>query len=409
MSTQRITKRSVDAARPRDTDSYLWDYDLSGFGLKVTPAGRKVYLVQYRLGGRKGRTRRVTIGNHGVLTPEQARTQAKRLLGEVAAGRDPAADQEKAKGEKTLGAVLDQYMQEHVQAKLKKATIEEYHRLVRLYIKPHLQRRMIVEVSRSDVARLHHNLRDKPYQANRVLALLSALFNWAEKHGLRPDGSNPCRHIQKYREQKRERFLSHSELAQLGKALVQADKEKNCSPWVLAAVRLLALTGARLSEILTLRWDYVSLEHGLLLLPDSKTGKKAIHLNAPAVALLMGLPRIEGNPYVICGEKPGRRLVNLEKPWRRLRKAAGIEDVRLHDLRHSFASVAAMGGMSLPLIGAMLGHGKSSTTARYAHLANDPVKAASEAVGRRIASALEGDSQASIIELGKASRKPRRN
>lgn len=408
MPTQRITKRSVDAARPRATDFYLWDYDLSGFGLKVTPLGRKVYLVQYRLCGRKGRTRRVTVGTHGVLTPEQARTQAKRLLGEVAAGRDPAADRDKAKGQKTLGAVLDQYMQEHVQAKLKKATIEEYRRLVRLYIKPHLQRRMIVEVSRSDIERLHHYLRDKPYQANRVLALMSALFNWAEKHALRPDGSNPCRHIQRYREQKRERFLSHYELAELGKALAQADKEENCSPWVLAAVRLLALTGARLSEILTLRWDYVSLEHGLLLLPDSKTGKKAIHLNAPAVTLLVGLPRIEGNPYVICGEKPGHHLVNLEKPWRRLRKAAGLEDVRLHDLRHSFASVAAMGGMSLPLIGALLGHGKPSTTARYAHLANDPIKAASEVVGRRIAGALAGESHASIIEL-ENNNKSRRN
>jgi integrase len=390
MATRHITKRNVDATHPRDTDAYIWDDELSGFGLKVTPAGRKVYLIQYRLGGRKGRTRRVTLGIHGRLTPDQARTDANRLLGEVAAGRDPAAQRDTGKADKTLGAVLHQFMREHTEAKLKASTIEEYRRLVRLYIKPQLQRRIIGEIKRTDVARVHHDLRDKPYQANRVLALLSGLFNWAEKHGLRPDGSSPCRHVQKYRERKRERFLSHAELAQLGDALRQAEQDQSCSPWTIAAIRLLVLTGARRNEILTLRWEQVNLEHGSLLLPDSKTGKKAIHLNPPATVVLEKIQRLEGNPYVICGERAGRHLVNLEKPWRRLRKAANLAGVRLHDLRHSFASVAAMGGMSLPVIGAMLGHTKSTTTARYAHLADDPVKAASHAVGRRIAAAMDG-------------------
>jgi integrase len=276
-----------------------------------------------------------------------------------------------------------------------------------------LQSRTIGDLKRLDIARLHHELSDKPYQANRVLAFLSAFFNWAEKHGLRPDGSNPCRHVEKYREGRRERFLSQAELGRLGDALREAEKDKTCSPWVIAAIRLLSFTGARRNEILTLRWEHVSEEHECLMLPDSKTGRKAIHLNAPALALLQTIPRIEGNAYVICGEKPGRHLVNLEKPWRRIRTAAQLDDVRLHDLRHSFASVAASGGQSLVVIGKMLGHSQPATTARYAHLADDPVKAASDAVGRHIAAAMEGSARTAggeIMDLSKsrgARRKPR--
>jgi integrase len=410
MAKGRVTKRSVDAAEARKTDSYVWDQDLPGFGLKVTPAGRKVYLVQYRLGGRKGRTRRYTIGQHGELTPTGARVEARRLLGEIAAGRDPAAERDKTRADKSLGTVLDQFMAEHVRPKLKPATVEEYQRLVRLYVKPRFQNRAIGELKRPDIARLHHELRDKPYQANRVLAFLSVLFNWAEKHGLRPDGSNPCRHVEKYREGRRERFLSQVELGRLGDALREAEQDESCSLWVIAAVRLLTLTGARRNEILTLQWEHVSEEHGCLMLPDSKTGRKAVRLSPPALALLQTIPRLEGNPYVICGERPGRHLVNIEKPWRRIRAAAKLDNVRLHDLRHSFASVAASGGQSLVIIGKLLGHSKPATTARYAHLADDPVKAASDAVGRHIASAMDGGAGGEIVDLSKsrgARREPR--
>jgi len=261
---------------------------------------------------------------------------------------------------------------------------------------------------RQDIAKLHHELGDTPYQANRTLALLSKFFDWAEKRGLRPDGSNPCRHIEKYREGRRERFLSQAELARLGDTLREAEQVKSCSPWVIAAVRLLTLTGARLNEILSLQWEHVSEEHECLMLPDSKTGRKAIHLNAPALALLQSIPRLEGNPFVICGERAGRHLVNIEKPWRRIRKAAKLDDVRLHDLRHSFASVAASGGQSLVVIGKMLGHSQPATTARYAHLADDPVKAASDAVGRHIAAAMEAGRSSEIVDLARSQRlKPR--
>ena len=406
LATAGITKRAVDAAKARKADSYLLDKELSGFGLKVTPAGRKVYFVQYRLGGRKGRTRRVTIGQHGQITPTFARDEAKRLLGTIATGRDPAAERDKAKADRSLAAVLDQFVAEHVRPKLKASTAEGYQRVARLYVLPSLGRHPIGEVKRADVARLHHEMRSKPYQANSTLAMLSKFFGWAEKHGLRPDGSNPCRHVEKYREGRRERFLSQAELGRLGDALREAEQEKSCSPWVIAAIRLLTLTGARRNEILTLRWEHVSEEHESLLLPDSKTGRKVVHLNAPALALLHAIPRLEGNPYVICGERPGRHLVNLEKPWRRIRAAAKLDDVRLHDLRHSFASVAASGGQSLIVIGKLLGHSQPGTTARYAHLADDPVKSASEAVGRRIASAMAGTTGGSLVELNHRRRRP---
>jgi integrase len=406
MATANITKRAVDAAKARTTDSYLWDRELPGFGLKVTPAGRKVYLVQYRLGGRKGCTRRVTIGRHGEITPTFARAEAKRLLGEIAAGRDPAAERDKAKADKSLAVVLEQFMAEHVRPKLKASTAESYQRIAMLYVLPSVGRRSIGEVTRADIARLHHEMRDKPYQANRMLAMLSKFFGWAEKHGLRPDGSNPCRHVDRYPQEGRERFLSQAELGRLGDALREAEKDKSCSSWAIAAIRLLTFTGARRNEILSLRWEHVSEEHQCLMLPDSKTGRKAIHLNAPALALLQTIPRLEGNPNVICGEREGQHLVNLEKPWRRIRKAAKLEDVRLHDLRHSFASVAASGGQSLVVIGKMLGHSQPATTARYAHLTDDPVKAASDAVGRHIAAAMEGVS-GEIIGLRKLKAAPK--
>jgi integrase len=403
MATGRITKRAVDAAKARKTDSYLWDPELPGFGLKVTPTGRKVYLVQYRLGGRKGRTRRVTIGQHGQITPTFARDEAKRLLGEVAAKRDPASERDKAKADRSLAVVLDQFMAEHVRPKLKASTAEGYQRVARLYVLPRLGHHAIGEVNRGGIARLHHEMRSKPYQANSTLAMLSKFFGWAEKHGLRPDGSNPCRHVEKYREGRRERFLSQAELGRLGDALREAEQDKSCSPWIIAAIRLLALTGARRNEILTLRWKHVSEEHECLLLPDSKTGRKTIRLNAPALAVLHKIPRLEGNPCVICGEKPGRHLVNLEKPWRRIRAAANLDGVRLHDLRHSFASVGASGGQSLVIIGKMLGHSQPATTARYAHLADDPVRAASEAIGRYIASAMESGGNGEVVVFAESS------
>lgn len=382
----RITKRTVDALKAGAKDQFLWDEDLGGFGLKVTPAGRKVFVIQYRVGGRAGRTRRVTLGTLGQLTPDEARDDAKRLLREVGAGRDPADARDRLRDTLSLGQVIDRFLAEHVDTKLRPRTREEYARLVRVHISQNLRSRLVSAVSRSDIAKLHHDLSATPYLANRVIAFLSKLFAWSEKHGLRPSGENPCRFVDKYREAKRERYLSHAELGRLGAALSQSTQ----GIYSVAAVRLLLFTGARLSEILTLRWDWVDLERGTARLPSSKTGPKTIYFNAPALAVLSLLPRLDGNPFVIVGDRNGAHLVNLQKPWQAIRKVAGLEDVRLHDLRHTFASVGAGGGASLPMIGALLGHSQPQTTDRYAHLASDPLREASDAIARRIDSALMG-------------------
>lgn len=389
MPSGKITKRKVDLTNPQEKEIYLWDVDLAGFGLKTTPTGRKTYLIQYRLGGRGGRTRRITIGQHGVITADQARASAKKLLGEVASGNDPAAIKDRAKAAKSLGEVLEEFFDEHVDSKLKKSTACEYRRINRLSIPKELKRRAVTDIARVDIAHLHHKMRDKPYQANRTVALLSKFFNWCEKHGIRPDGANPCRHIDKYQEKKHDRFLSSQELARLSEALTHSENQNTATPWMIAAIRLLLFTGARLGEVLNLRWDYIDFENQQIRLPDSKTGQKSIYLNAPALLVLSELPRLEENPFVICGEKAGRHLVNLQKPWRRIRKEAGLEDVRLHDLRHTFASIGAIGGVSLPILGGLVGHTQPQTTARYAHLSADPLKAANDAIGERISQAMK--------------------
>lgn len=227
------------------------------------------------------------------------------------------------------------------------------------------------------------------------------MMTLAEAWGLRPDGSNPCRHVKKYREDKRERYLTREELQRLGAALVQAERTKAESPFAIAAIGLLILTGARLTEILTLRWEYVDLADGVLRLPASKTGAKDVYLNEAAIKLLREIPRMAGNPHVITGKKSGARLINLRKPWRRLCMVAKLQGVRIHDLRHSFASIAVGAGMTV--IGKLLGHSQPATTARYAHLAADPIRAASNLVGTEISTAMHGQTERVRIRLGENS------
>ena len=384
----RISKRVVDATEKAAKDVYVWDSELKGFALKVTPKGRKVYLVQYRIGGRKARTRRVTLGAHGILTAEEARQKAKTLLGQASSGVDPAADRDVARTDHSIQALYEKFDEAHISIRLKEKSADDYRRIFRKHILPRFKHIGVRQITKQDLLRMHHDMRATPFVANRSIGVLSKFFNWCEQHGYRAEYSNPTRFVQKYKEPPRQRFLSTEEQKRLGDALTKAYEEGLATPYAVDALRLLSLTGARLSEILTLKWDYVNWERGTLELPDSKTGSKSIYLNEPAKDILSGIIRQAENPYVICGREEGSHIINLQKPWRRIRKIADLEDVRIHDLRHTFASVAAMGGMSLPMIGALLGHTQTQTTARYAHLAADPMREAAELIGRKIAPSL---------------------
>ena len=261
------------------------------------------------------------------------------------------------------------FLEDYVPVHCKPSTREEYRRSVTLFIDPAIGETRISEVQRKDIAELHHGMRDKPYQANRTLGVLSKMFSLAEVWGWRADGSNPCRHVKRYKERKRERFLSPEETERLGGVLRETENEM---PSAVAAIRLLLLTGCRLSEIQFLIWEYV--KDDCIELPDAKTGGRVVPLGPEARAVLSALPREDGNPWVIAGKLPGSHLTDLQRPWRRIRERAGLEDVRIHDLRHSFASRALALGESLTMIGKLLGHTQVQTTARYAHLARDSIQ-----------------------------------
>jgi integrase len=266
---------------------------------------------------------------------------------------------------------------------------------------------------------------DRPYAANRAVAVWSKAFAWAAGAGLIPEGQNPAKNIKKYREQGRERFLTSDELARFGDALregetiglpysvdetkptakhaAKADHRRvKLDRYATAALRLLILTGARLREILHAKWEQIDIERGLIFLADSKTGKKPLYLSAAAQKVLADLPRVEGNPHLIAGAKDGAPRSDLKKPWAAVSRAAGLEGLRLHDLRHSFASFAAGASLGLPIIGKLLGHSQPATTARYAHLDTDPMRRAVDTIGSAIAGAMDRGKSAEIVQLDDA-------
>jgi integrase len=382
----KITKTLINELKPGPADFFVWDTELPRFGLKVTPAGRIVYIAQYRS---KGRMRRLTLGQQGALTPDKARQLAALRLGEVAAGEDPAEGLAEERHGTTVKDLAARYLEEHAEEKKKASSAAEDKRLLEKNIVPAFGNRTVASISRADIGKLHHEGRETPYQANRILSLLRKMMNLAERWGLRPDGSNPCRHVDRYKEDKRRRFLSIEELARLGAALKAIEAEGIEAPQAIAAVRLILFTGARLSEILTLKWSYVNFEQGAIVLPDSKTGFKSLPLTAPARELLEGLPAISENDYVLPGRRKGSHIIGLQHIWQRIRTKAKLPDVRLHDLRHSYASIGAAAGLGLPIIGALLGHMDASTTQRYSHLSQDPLKVAAEMISKKIDEALK--------------------
>jgi integrase len=381
----KLTKRSVEKLTVRDADYIAFDSEVNGFGVRVLPSGRRSYLVQYRSGGR---TRRIAIGQHGAVTVDDARKRAKELLGSVAAGQNPAEVIAQHRGAPTVASVGERFLREYVAVRCKPSTASEYRRALELFIYPAMGNHKIVDVARADIAKLHQSKQHIPYQANRTLGVLSKLFTLCEIWGLRPDGSNPCRHVPKYREVKRERFLNPMELRRLGEVLNRIEREERETLFVVAAFRLLILTGCRLGEIQFLEWSFVTDRH--LQLPDTKTGARRIPLPPAARDILDRLPRDPTNPFVIVGKVADQAITDLQRPWRRIRAEAELKDVRIHDLRHTYASNAVANGMPIQMVGKLLGHTQIQTTMRYAHLADDPVMRAAEQNSRMLCEAMTG-------------------
>ena len=344
-----LTKRIVDRLPVDDKDSVFWDRELRGFGLRVYPSGAKVYVVQTR---RAGRSKRVTVGRHGDISPDQARKEAARIIARIKAGEPPVPEVPKA--EPTMAELAGRYQREYVAMHCKPATVAHYRIMLAKHIVPALGELTVAEVERKHLLEFQYALREKPTVANRTLDMLVKMFNLAEVWELRPSGKNPCRFVRRYQVQSQhERFLTPEELHRLGQALDAAPVERLASLHAAAAIRLLVLTGCRRNEILGLRWDDV----------DFEAGARVVPLTPPTAELLAELPRVDGNPWVFPGRKRGTHQRNINDSWDRIRKHAGLDGVRLHDLRHTFASRALAMGESLSMIGKLLGHTQVQTKA----------------------------------------------
>lgn len=376
----RFSKRLVEAAPA----GWLWDSDAPGLGLRVLPSGSRSWVYRYGA-GRRGVVRRLTIGGYPDLTLEQAREVAQRLSGARADGRDPVIERARAKAVPTLAAFAETYMRDHVERHLKPETVKAARLMLRLHVLPGLGSWPMDRITRADVARWHRSLGATPVRANRALALLGAMYAVAGKWGLLEAGYNPARGVPRFAEQPRTRFLSLDELAAIGDRFVWYG-----ATWGGQALLLLLLTGARRGEVAALRWEDVDLERGLARLRSRKAGPLVLVLPSAACKLLQKVQRLVGNPYVFPGAREGQHVCPnaLTNIWRKLCRQAGVAGVRLHDVRHTFASVLAGRGASLPQIGGLLGHSQPSTTARYAHLADGPLRLAADGAADAIADAL---------------------
>lgn len=424
--TVRLTNRTVEAIKPTAKAAVVYDSSLKGFGVRVAPSGNLSWFVEYRpgAGGRRIAKRRMVIGSRE-LTPEQARGAAKEILAKVSLGQDPASDRQLQREMATFREFAERYLAEEAASKLKPGTVANYRIAIRKHAAPRIGSIRVDAITTNDVSRLHQAIgTTMPMTANRVVECISSIFRYAATCGIVPINHNPTKGIRAFREKRRERFLSNAELAKLGEAIREGEtvgipyvvdesnpKAKHApkienrrtflDPYSTAALRLLLLTGARLREILNLKWEYVDLQRGLLLLPDSKTGRKAVILNPPAMVILAGLTRV--GDFVIAGENKDRPRADLNRPWRAVSRRADLSGVRIHDLRHTHASIGAAAGLGLHIIGKLLGHSQPSTTARYAHLADDPLRRASASIGTAVAEALgettERSSNSSPIRL----------
>ena len=397
----RITQGYVNGLIAGATDQIIWDTILSGFGVKVTPRGRKTYFVYYRTAS--GQQRRPAIGSSPDLTAEDARKIAKKWLGAAATGEDVSGDRKAGRQAASVRELANRYLREHAALHKKASSALTDKSNIENHVLPALGSMKVGDVRPADIIKLQRAVAsmEKPRKvagakprgrriirggsgvANRVLALASKMFACAINWGLRTD--NPVRGIQRYKENKRERFLDRDEVQRLHAALEAADNAQKLNPFPVAAIRLLLFTGLRRSEVTNLKWRAVNLRNGQLVLEDTKTGRRVLPIGEQAIAVLSGLPRGAPNDLVIQSSVKGAPIA-LARPWADIRAAAGLgPEVTLHILRHTFGSYAVMGGLSLAETGALLGHRSAQTTLRYAHHDQASIRKNANRIGEAIA------------------------
>lgn len=387
----RLTKTSVESLVAVDgKPSFLWD-SLAGFGVKATTTGKRTFVVKYRAngGGRGAQQRWLTLGQFGHITCEQARSIAQQVLASVARGEDPQAEKNAKRAAPRLNDVWERFAVDQLPMK-KPSTRRDYQKQWEDLIAPKFGKQLVRDIKRADIDRFHKSMRDTPYRANRALALFSRLMTLTEHWEWRDQGTNPCRFVGKFKEESRDRFLNAQEITSISIAITELTAERDIWLEIGNAIKLLLLTGARLTEITEAKWEWIDWKLQVLALPDSKTGKKTIYLGAAAIELLRQQQQSSRDPnskYIFPGQLPGKPLVNLRKPWGRICEHAGIEGVRLHDLRHTAASIAVGQGITLPVIGALLGHSQAQTTLRYAHVDSNPALIGADAIGRVVTDA----------------------
>jgi integrase len=384
MIAERLSKTVVERIKAADQDVVVWDNTLPGFGVRVKPSGVRSYIIQYR-NRNTGASRRLTIGRHGpLLTFDQAKKQARAMLTDTMRGEDPVEIRKTARRAPSIADLAVDYLERHAVPKKRPKSVRDDRAMLDNIILPKLGARKVDAIGRRDVEAIQVAMKDRPYQANRVLSLLSKMFNLAVEWKWRQD--NPAKSVERYQEQKRERWLTDEELRRLCAVLDEHPNTRAAN-----AVRLQLLTGARLGEVLTSRKEDFDLRRGIWTKPSHQTKQKRTeHLPLSAQALTLVTLIIEtreaGSPFLFPGNKPGQPLREIKKFWSAVTRKAGIANYRRHDNRHTYASHLVSSGLSLEIVGRLLGHTTTATTKRYAHLADDPLRAATERFGSKIAS-----------------------
>jgi integrase len=420
----KLTKRIIDDLKPAVKPHIEWDQELRGFGVLVLPSGVKSFVLQYR--NVSGRSKRLTIGRYGVFTVDEARKVAREALGQVAQGNDPVSERSTHRQEPTVSDLLTRYLADYVKVRNALTTQKAVTIMVEKHIRPHIGALKVKSITRIDVSKLHLAMKDTPRSANYMLSTLSKAFSLAEDWNYRPENSNPCRKVEKYRENHRTRFLNDLEIKRLGDVLIEAEtvgipwqmpkeavkkskhtvkleNQRTIFPWQsIAVIRLLLLTGARLSEILSLKWVDVSLPDNTIALPNVKGGSRVPHPIGDATRVLLeNLPRVQGSPYVLPRTTNHMLHITIEvmqNAWQRIRWRAGLEDVHLHDLRHTVGTYGAQAGVSMFMVRDLLRHNNISTTSQYANFDANPVRNLSNIIGERVMVGLSGTPKLDKLE-----------